>query len=356
MLQWEWPVEWDPDFLLQLRQKLERALVRAMASGSSQISGRVEVADVCLGSSPPQIRVNSIQDISASRTSITFGVKYDGDASLTLRGLRINLGDMCSVKAPGSLGEDDANHALPLHIPFEVRIHKIHIEGEVALEFDQTVVELTSHSNHHPQHHGSHQASTSLLPSYVMHSNASFGRKSDDAGLGLPSGSLSSSSPSGPRGGAAATSSSPPGAGLGSRPSRSSAGCGIVFPGGGARRMRQPDTGDPCSPGQFSVAGMSAVAAGGAAAGVFGGGPNPSNSGNQSAPHKFSFFDVVSGHAQVRSRTLRLQFFGDPLKNFAVESNLDTMRGTREKVEGTLKKLVRPAIEAMMMNGVEFKL
>ena len=357
MLQWEWPVEWDEDFIKQLRMKVEHALVRAMSS-NNQIGGRVEVSDVHLGRTPPEIRVNSIQDISCARTCITLGVKYQGEASIALRGLRINVGEMCSVKMPGTLGEDDANHALPLHLPFGVKIHHIHIEGEVALEFDQVVVERDDFVDSTPRL-PSHAAGTtptagssSCLGGRTRSDAGGASRQTSggrglkpNAGSALPSeGVMPGSSSATGRGDSEGAVTSPP------TRNRSSAGCGIIFPSGGMKNMRQPETEGAGS----GDRGRPVAGAGGGVDGQLhksGAGGGTSTNGS-----RFCFFDVASGRAQVKSRTLRLQFFGDPLKNFAVESNLDTMKGTREKVEGTLKKLVRPAIEALMMNGVEFKL
>lgn len=65
-----------------------------------------------------------------------------------------------------------------------------------------------------------------------------------------------------------------------------------------------------------------------------------------------SVWDVARRRVRVRRRAVRVQLFGDPLKSFRVVSNFGPIPGVNQRVEETIKMLVKPAIERMMKDGI----
>ncbi|KEG13524.1 hypothetical protein DQ04_00951000 [Trypanosoma grayi] len=67
-----------------------------------------------------------------------------------------------------------------------------------------------------------------------------------------------------------------------------------------------------------------------------------------------SFADIMTKKVLVKRRMVKAQLFGDPLKSFRVVSNFGTVPGANSKVEGTIRMLIKPAIEKLMVEGIVF--
>jgi len=53
---------------------------------------------------------------------------------------------------------------------------------------------------------------------------------------------------------------------------------------------------------------------------------------------------------------VKVQLFGDPIKAFSVISNFESVPGANKKVEGTVRMLLKPAIERLMTDGITVSL
>ncbi|RNF17500.1 uncharacterized protein Tco025E_04810 [Trypanosoma conorhini] len=296
MLQWEWPKTWPTASKEVIRVSIERAIRKAMSGGTNaQIRGTVIVDELNLGSVAPEIALSGIRKLSAEHTAIMVKVRYRGDFSVRLRGLEINL-DTVGAGAE----ESDANFALPFFCPFEMTLQDIHIDGMVSIELFQELEgnpqweqasSLTPHAEVTPRA----VKNKALLPSRSTRLPRSSGRL----------------------------------------------GYGVLLAGGGRRGMRPPGVLDA------QDASTSSLEVDGAADGVL----RSSSQVHRGVP---SFADILAKKVMVRRRMMKVQLFGDPLKNFRVMSNFSTVPGANSKVDGTVRMLIKPAIEALMEEGIFF--
>ncbi|KAH8609259.1 hypothetical protein ERJ75_001222200 [Trypanosoma vivax] len=295
MLQWEWPKTWSPESKEAIRVAMEQAIREAMAGGNdSQIRGTVSVDELNLGSVPPEIALSGIRVLSAERTAIMVKVRYNGDFSVRLRGLEINLDTI------GSSGDEaDDNFALPFFCPFEMTLRDVHIDGMVAIEIVQELEE-------NPQWEGT--------------------------GVPLPAPVVSTQ-----RGGKASDRTRPPRPSCIVRP-HGRCGYGVLLGGGGRRAMRAPGALDQVD---VSLSSLEVESVSGS---------SMRSSHPRSGFH--SFADILSTRMLVKQRMLKVQLFGDPLKSFSVVSNFASVPGANSKVEGTIRMIIKPAIERLMEEGI----
>ncbi|ORC89846.1 uncharacterized protein TM35_000101140 [Trypanosoma theileri] len=296
MLQWEWPKTWSAESKEVIRETIEKAIGNAMAGGkNAQIRGVVSVDELNMGCIPPEIALSSIRVLSAEHTAIMVKVRYNGDFSVRLRGLEINL-DTVGASAE----EADANFALPFFCPFEMTLQDIRLDGMISIEVFHEMEE-------NPQwEQGSNVA---------VH-NTVTPRSSKSSAL-RPSRPLRSLS------------------------SRGRFGYGVLLGGGGRRAMRPPGVLDNIEGSLSTVDSDSYVR----------GTSRSSPPARGSTP---SFADILLKKVVVRRRMVKVQLFGDPLKHFSVISNFSSVPGANSKVEGMIRMLIKPAIEGLMEEGVVF--
>ncbi|KAH9582321.1 hypothetical protein LSM04_002106 [Trypanosoma melophagium] len=298
MLQWEWPKTWSAESKEVIRDSIEKAIGKAMAGGkNAQIRGVVSVDELNMGCIPPEITLSGIRVLSAEHTAIMVKVRYNGDFSVRLRGLEINL-DTVGASAE----EADANFALPFFCPFEMTLQDIRLDGMVSIEVFHEMEEnpqWEQGSNNVPVHSAvtprSIKSSSTLRPSRSLRSMSSRGRF----------------------------------------------GYGVLLGGGGRRAMRPPGVLDSIE-GSLSTLDSDSYGRGTC---------KSSPPARGSAP---SFADIVSKKVVVRRRVVKVQLFGDPLKSFRVISNFSSVPGANSKVEGMIRMLIKPAIEGLMEEGVVF--
>lgn len=374
MLQCEWPEVWSTESREAVRVAIEVAIRKAMAgSTNSKIRGVVNVDLPYLGSSPPELVLSGIRELSVERTALMVKLRYNGGFSVTLRGLQINLDTI------GSSGEEaDANLALPFYCPFEMTLHDILIDGVASIELLQELEETTGSDGSETRGPGnaaerpSSSAASAAAASHCVNASSVANELLLQAGR------------------AAASTSRPPSTGA-------SSGYGVLLGAGGRRAMRPPEalvedlvgpapgsmgsqSHSPSLPGLRGTAGSGGGGGGdGGVGGVNntadtlgvppGGGGTAGHSGagiaagasdgaaaddakplSSSARH--SIFDVLSKKVSVKRRAVRLQFFGDPLKNLSVASNFGSVPGANNKVEGTIKMLIKPSIVRLMTEGI----
>ncbi|EAN96164.1 hypothetical protein C3747_6g303 [Trypanosoma cruzi] len=298
MLQWEWPKTWPTESKEVIRISIERAIRKAMSGGkNAQIRGVVSVDELNLGCIPPEISLNGIRELSVEHTAIMVKVHYHGDFSMRLRGLEINL-DTVGASAE----EADANFALPFFCPFEMTLRDIQIDGMVSIEIFHELEE-----NPQWEQNSSLIFHTEVKPRVVKNN------------VRRPSRSVRSSG------------------------TNTCLGYGALLAGGGRRGMRPPGALET------TEASLPLLDADGATDGVL----KSSSPARNSVP---SFADILEKKVIVKRRMMKLQLFGDPLKKFRVVSNFGTVPGANSKVEGTVRMLIKPAIEALMEEGIIFTL
>ncbi|RNF03778.1 hypothetical protein TraAM80_05624 [Trypanosoma rangeli] len=296
MLQWEWPKTWPTESKEVIRVSIEQAIRKAMSGGANaQLRGTVIVDELNLGSVAPEIALNGIRELSAEHTAILVKVRYHGDFSVRLRGLEINLDTV------GAGAEDsDANFALPFFCPFEMTLQDIHIDGMVSIELFQELEE-----NPQWEQASSLTLHADLTPRVVKNK------------VRLPSHSTRST-------------------GVNDR-----LGYGVLLAGGGRRGMRPPGVLDAHETSTSSLEADIVT-------------DNVLKLSRQARCGVPSFVDIFAKKVMVKRRMMKVQLFGDPLKNFRVISNFSTVPGANSKVDGTVRMLIRPAIEALMEEGIAF--
>ena len=146
-LDWEWPEAWDRDFVTGVASSLEASINRALASAGvdSQLRGTAVVEELDFGVVPPQLRIARIVECTPETTTFEVSVAYNGDASISLRGLQINFDPMAGVNA----------FARENFMPFSLRLHSIRIEGDFHVTLQQKVA---------PTHAPAMSAMTIVLP------------------------------------------------------------------------------------------------------------------------------------------------------------------------------------------------
>lgn len=367
MLQCEWPKVWSMESREAVRVAIETAIRKAMAgSTNKQIRGVVNVDLPTLGSAPPELVLSGIRELSLERTALMVKLRYNGDFSVTLRGLQINLDTI------GSSGED-ANLALPFYCPFEMTLHDILVDGMASIELFQEMEDCALADAAAAEEEAGGLGSSSALGGAARGSD-----RHTHAPQPRQAGSSSAANAQLLQAGRAAGG---PGRSGGGGPGFS--GYGVLLGAGGRRAMRPPEVlgddlaaapGGPysfVSPLQNSVRSSSVVSTSAGPAGLSAAGNPPANTATpasagpgarpdgasadatRTAPvERASFSDLLSKKVRAKRRTIKIQLFGDPIKNLSVASNFASVPGANSKVEGTIKMLIKPAIDRMMTEGV----
>lgn len=349
MLHWAWPQTWSFENRESVRVAVEKAIRSAMADGqNSRIRGTVIVDLPHMGSTPPQLMLSSIRELSMEHVALMVKLRYEGDFSITLRGLQINL-DTIGSNAPD---EADANLAMPFFCPFEMTLKDVVIDGvasvEVLREYSATPSNQSSpfgggasvsFTAPRPQNEGGADR-TPMVPLHLF---------------SPPSGTLTAAS-------SEAAAALPPGRSPGRRSmvnvgsATPSSGYGVLLGAGGRRAMRLPDPSHR-NAGPFISSSSSAassfmpltkesittpsISRGAAAAGPTAG-----------SSRGCSIADLLLHRVRPTSTTVKVQLFGDPIKAFSVISNFESVPGASSKVEGTVRMLLKPAIERLMTDGI----
>lgn len=297
MLQWEWPTVWEPACCEAVRAAMETALRKAMARGQNErIRGSVTVDTPHMGSSPPDLCLSGIREVSLEHTAVMLKLRYGGDFSVTMRGLEINL-DMV-----GPSGEDsEETLAIPFFCPLEITLQSIVVDGMASIEVFQDIDDCPREAAAPPRRP---PYGTSPPPMTVGESSASSRAVRSQL--------------SGPK-----------------------PGYGVLLGAGGRRAMRPPDV-------------LGTVPGGPRRGGSSLPSSDPSTVIATAAPPpvRHSILDLVTKRAVVRQRRVKIQFFGDPLKSIRVGSNISSIPGAEPKVEATIRMLIKPTIEKMMTEGI----
>jgi len=278
-------------------------------------------------------------------------LRYEGDFSITLRGLQINL-DTIGSNAPD---EADANLAMPFFCPFEMTLKDVVLDGVASIEVFQEYTEVPPDP---------------LTPSGVGASiDPTTSRRLYDGGEDYypPIAPLRPFIPSSTASLATTREVSRCPSTGGPRRVRSTAtfntstpsGYGVLLGAGGRRAMRPPSaprqglpngTASPDTPSPFALSGKDPAAVQNNARGG-------SSTLPASAPSRgCSIADVLQHRVTPAARTVKVQLFGDPIKAFSVISNFESVPGANKKVEGTVRMLLKPAIERLMTDGITVSL
>jgi hypothetical protein len=371
MLQFDWPKLWDDNVMTAIKRSLEATLQSELSRNPSElIRGTAIVEDLNFGSLPPHVALSSIRELSPSHTAVVVSIKYSGDASIALKGLQINLDTTTFVNDKG----EDANHAVPFYCPFEMRLVGIVIEGNILVEVCTSTEEVPQTSPQHPSPlHGRREGGAGgggntsiligrLLPSHVLNATSSRGYGSSETprGTSTAAGSraVSPVSASVPRFDAAHISTNN-GARASSFTRRTTGGIGLLFGAGGRRGMRHPDapvsefgspsrwpSGEGSSSFASDVAAMTQTSLQHSHMMT-----NAATTSANTQTHSFLLSDLIQKRVRIVNKTLTLQFFGDPIREFTVESNFAPVQGANEKIGAQLRSIIAPTIERLKTEG-----
>ena len=305
MLEFEWPAEWPESQVEAIRKSLQAHIQGAMAKGSNaSIRGTVVVDMLSMGHVPPSVTLTGSREASAAHTAIVLSVNYKGDAQARLKGLEINL--------------DTTGQGEPSFYPFEFTISGLELSGDVLLELWLYAYPTwpMSSTTHVLDQRAPGSSSSGLATPRQQNSDVSLSRSSSVAGT-EQCGSTSQRQ---------------------ALWRRRTPGFGVLF-GVGKNGMRRPES--------SSQADQT----------LSGGPPTPCRAKEAVRPphapiQPFTFCDVLTGSARIHRRVVKIQFFGDILQNFRVESNFRDVAGADRKVQATLTMLLQPAIEKFKTNGI----
>ncbi|KAG5509023.1 hypothetical protein GH5_06250 [Leishmania sp. Ghana 2012 LV757] len=338
MLRWDWPQTWSLESREAIRVALETSIRGAMAKGENKVvRGLVHVELPEIGSTPPQVTLTGIRELSLEHTALMVKVRYDGEFSLKLRGLQVNVD---TVGANSTLSSD-LNLAMPFYCPLEMTLSDIHVDGVASIEVFQEIVDVASSED------------APLLRPDSARGLTATSRTSNAASFSSPS-RVPRSSPSTL---SATHSSTVRSSRAGGYPS---SGYGVLLGAGGRRAMRPPERtpnsralavppvltspqGSPAATTDASLADSSGTC---------------SSAGLSTTPSqpRHSLIDLVSRRAVVKKRRIKVQLFGDPIKRYRVESNLVAVPGAGKKVEEHIQGMLEPLIERLMAEGITIEL
>lgn len=343
MLHWDWPQRWSLEDREAIRSALESSIRGAMAKGESKlVRGVVHVELPEIGSTPPQVMLTGIRELSLEHTALMVKVRYDGEFALKLRGLQVNVD---TVGANSTLSSD-LNLAMPFYCPLEMTLRDVCIDGVASIEFFQDVDDVSSGGDAGLLRPDSAMGLTgSTRTGGDVPSLPSLGRPPRSSTSALFSAAQSSGGRS-PR--------------VGGYPS---SGYGVLLGAGGRRAMRPPEAAQgapaPVAPPVLTSprgSGAAATAADAAAAGGSGARGSVSSSSVMSGTPRHSLIDLANKRAVVKRRRVKVQLFGDPIKHYKIESNLGAVPGAGKKVEEHIQNMLRPLIERFMADGITIEL
>lgn len=336
MLQWDWPHTWSFDDREAIRVSLETAIRAAMAKGESKlVRGVVHIELPEIGPTPPQVMLTGIRELSLEHTAIMVKVRYDGEFSLKLQGLQVNVDTVGS----NPMSINDPTLSMPFYCPLEMTLSDIHIDGVASIEIFQEVTDVSPGERGAEENGESSNGITSTPRSSSATSPASLNRVPRSAATPL-------------------LSRTPSMVGRNSRASGyPSSGYGVLLGAGGRRAMRPPEllqsSPPPSSPSLISPRGTSLAAVNVASDDGAGARTAPLSSSRQP---RHSLIDVASKRAVVSKRRVKVQLFGDPIKQYKVESNLVAVPGAGKKVEEHIQGMLKPIIERLMADGINIDL
>ncbi|GET87522.1 hypothetical protein, conserved [Leishmania tarentolae] len=339
MLRWEWPQKWSPENREAIRVALETSIRSAMAKGENKVvRGLVHVELPEIGSTPPQVMLTGIRELSLEHTALMVKVRYDGEFSLKLRGLQVNVD---TVGANSTLSSD-LNLAMPFYCPLEMTLSDIHVDGVASIEVFQEIEDAANNEDAALLSLDSTMGVTETQHNDEVESLSSLHR--------VPRGARSYN--------LSATQSST------GRSSRSggypSSGYGVLLGAGGRRAMRPPGLGQgghaPSAPSPFTSSHGNPAARKDAS--VTGSSGAPASTGASKSPiqRRHSLIDLVNKRAIVKKRRVKVQLFGDPIKRYKVKSNLVAVPGAGKKVEEHIQNMLEPLIERLMAEGITIEL
>ncbi|KPI86828.1 hypothetical protein ABL78_4105 [Leptomonas seymouri] len=337
MLQWDWPQTWSFEDLEAIRVSIESFIRAAMAKGESKlVRGVVQVELPEIGPTPPQVMLSGIRELSLEHTAVMVKVRYDGEFSLKLQGLQVNV----DTVGPNTMSSNDPTLSMPFYCPLEMTLSDIHIDGVASIEIFQEIADASrgdgvtdgateSWSGATPTPCSSHPSPPSLhriprsSPTQLLARAQSTTTQSSRTG-GFPS-----------------------------------TGYGVLFGAGGRRAMRPPEMlhGKPplAAPSFIPPHGASPGTSGATADGSAGVRASPSST-STSSQHRYSLIDLAHKRAVVKKRRVKVQLFGDPIKHYKVESNLVAVPGAGRKVEEHIQGMLKPIIERLMTDGINIEL
>ncbi|KAK7194986.1 hypothetical protein NESM_000421200 [Novymonas esmeraldas] len=365
MLHWDWPQTWSVHDRETIRTALETSIRAAMAKGESKrVRGLVHVDLPELGSTPPQVMLTAISELSLEHTAFMVRVRYDGELRLKLRGLQVNV----DTVGTNSTLSSDTNFAMPFYCPLELTLSDFHVDGVASIAIIQDIADVATTTTATTS--GDEATAASLLRPESAMGLTGTSRSTDVASL--------SSLNRAPRGGLPwGPSAAPSSSGRSPRPGGyPSSGYGVLLGAGGRRAMRPPEAAMPgghasgaatstsvLPQGYAAGAADASVAAGGisvhnSSGGGGGGGGTRGSAGPSAATGqpRHSLIDLASKRAVVRQRRVKVQLFGDPIKRYRVESNLVAVPGAGKKVEEHIQDILKPVIERLMTEGITVEL
>lgn len=335
MLQWDWPQTWSYDDREAIRVSLETFIRAAMAKGESKlVRGLVRVELPEIGPTPPQVVLSGIRELSLEHTAIMVKVRYDGEFSLKLQGLQVNVDTVGS----NSMSSNDPTLSMPFYCPLEMTLSDIHIDGVASIEIFQEIEDVSGGDGPTESLSG-----TTPTPCSTAVTSPSSLHRVPQSSAATP---LLSRTPS------VAARSIRPGGGF------PSSGYGVLLGAGGRRAMRPPEAvqggGPQPAPAHLASPRGASVATSDAATDD-GGGVRAAPLASSAQP-RHSLIDLACKRAAVIKRRVKVQLFGDPIKRYKVESNLVAVPGAGKKVEEHIQGMLKPIIERLMTDGINVEL
>ncbi|CBZ25341.1 conserved hypothetical protein [Leishmania mexicana MHOM/GT/2001/U1103] len=339
MLRWDWPQTWSLENREAIRVALETSIRGAMAKGESKVvRGLVHVELPEIGSTAPQVMLTGIRELSLEHTALMVKVRYDGEFSLKLRGLQVNVD---TVGANSTLSSD-LSLAMPFYCPLEMTLSDIHVDGVASIEVFQEIEDVTNSEDAALLSPDSTMGLTGTPRADEVESLSSLCRVPRSARSYILSATQSSTGRSARSGG------------------YPSSGYGVLLGAGGRRAMRPPELAQggqaPAAPPPLMPPHGNSVAT--TDASVTRSSGTHTSAGLSTAPSqsRHSLIDLASKRAIVKKRRIKVQLFGDPIKRYKVESNLVAVPGAGKKVEEHIQDMLEPLIERLMAEGVTIEL
>eukprot|EP00760_Papus_ankaliazontas_P001054 PhM_4_TR10366/c0_g1_i1/m.27431 len=344
-LVWDWPTNWTP-FTEKIRDVLQVQLRKQLRDNPTNlIRGNVEIEELNFGTTPPTVSLRRIHELSEHRIKIDAYVKYAGNGYVKIRGLDINL---------------DA--VTPFFCPFEMVMCDVVFEDILTIEVQ--VLEKP----------GQRKAATPVTPATTAvgvssnlspaSSRSSFRAPLPPRRTSSPTGSTSTTGssihhhryPSHGTTTASLTNST----GVVMRSTKPGVALSLAARNWAANAMRQSTI--------TTTAAVSSQAAAATASRPndvvqqdVGASPARSSdvdeaeegvADNGAAPATAN--SAAPSAAAAPTKRIIVRFWDAPLKDFRVRSNFNTVSGTDKKIETTLWSLLKPALENLKAQGIQF--
>lgn len=118
----------------ELKEHSKVAITKSIAESKRPdiMADPLEVTDIDFGTRPPKLAFDSIKQVEVGRAHIVFRIKYDGDATITLK-TRLHANPLremfISNQWPAFVQPTLVGARNPLEIPFELKLKSIHLDG-----------------------------------------------------------------------------------------------------------------------------------------------------------------------------------------------------------------------------------